>query len=120
MSIIQYLRNNRLLVVGLVVAPAGLYSGIKIKEWRTQRKIDELKRTVELAESSKADGGAGEARARADNEARIELQGLRAARSMVRREEMLLEQELNSIALKLGRLDEREKKAEIRNESRDK
>ncbi|KAJ2776856.1 hypothetical protein GGI15_004708 [Coemansia interrupta] len=113
MSIIQYLRNNRLLVVGLVVAPAGLYSGIKIKEWQTQRKIDEVKRSVELAESKQA------SRNTADHEVRVELQGLRAARSMVRREEMQLEQELSSIALKLGRLDEREKNAEIRKESRD-
>ncbi|KAJ2395623.1 hypothetical protein GGI05_001501 [Coemansia sp. RSA 2603] len=115
MSLTQYIRNNRLLLFGLVVAPAGLYGGIKIKEWRTQRKIDEVKRSVALAESGRADDGA----TRADNEVRVELQGLRAARSMVRREEMLLEQELNSIALKLRRLDEREKKAEIIKESKE-
>ncbi|KAJ1810885.1 hypothetical protein LPJ56_005854, partial [Coemansia sp. RSA 2599] len=103
-----YIRNNRLLLLGLVVCPAGVYGGIKVKEWRTQKKIDDIQRQVKVAETRTIDKEEA-----ADTDVRLELQGLRTARSTLLREKSLLEQELDSIYLKLERLDEREKKNEI-------
>ncbi|KAJ1646913.1 hypothetical protein J3B02_005056 [Coemansia erecta] len=113
-SILQYVRNNRLLILGLVVCPAGVYGGIKMKEWRTQKKIDDIQREVIVAEKKTAMDNAQAV----VTDVRLELQGLRAARSSLLREKALLEQELDSIYLKLERLDERDKKNEIINNAK--
>ncbi|KAJ1877083.1 hypothetical protein H4R99_001724 [Coemansia sp. RSA 1722] len=112
-SILQYIRNNRLLLLGLVVCPAGVYGGIKVKEWRTQKKIDDIQREVQFAENKLPNDAQT-----ADTDVRLELQGLRAARATLVREKFLLEQELDSIYVKLERLEEREKKNEIISEAK--
>ncbi|KAI8322710.1 hypothetical protein GQ54DRAFT_297205 [Martensiomyces pterosporus] len=99
----QALRNNKPLIIGLVVAPLGLYSGVKIKEWRTENKRGVIEREVAKTSNSKPthDSDSG-------NEIRIELQDLRNARSSLARRESLLVQESDSIDIKLKRLDEHE------------
>ncbi|KAJ2722840.1 hypothetical protein GGI07_003027 [Coemansia sp. Benny D115] len=101
--ILDYVRTNKLLVIGLVVAPLGMYSGIQIKEWRTQQKIKQAKQQVDSASQQQTIKSSDD-----DTEIRVELQELRAVRGSLRREELLLGTELDSIASKLQRLDERD------------
>ncbi|KAJ2491485.1 hypothetical protein IWW37_002260 [Coemansia sp. RSA 2050] len=100
--ILQTLRNNKPLVIGLVVAPLGLYSGMKIKEWRNERKVHDIKREV-AATATQAQPALSSA-----DEIENELQGLRGVRDTLIRKESTLDQELESIHIKLKRLDEQE------------
>ncbi|KAJ2002422.1 hypothetical protein GGI04_000156 [Coemansia thaxteri] len=99
--ILQTLRSHKPLVIGLVVAPLGLYSGIRIKEWQKERRVEEIRREV-VATSQKTPAAAPEA----TDDIRLELQGLRNARAALIRQESALTQELDSIEIKLKRLDE--------------
>ncbi|KAJ2683854.1 hypothetical protein IWW39_005254 [Coemansia spiralis] len=100
--ILQTLRNNKPLVIGLVVAPLGLYSGMKIKEWRTTRKVQDVQREV-AATATQAPPALSSA-----DKIEEELQGLRGVRETLIRKESMLDQELESIHIKLKRLDEQE------------
>ncbi|KAJ2030127.1 hypothetical protein GGI13_002467 [Coemansia sp. RSA 455] len=102
--ILQTLRNNKPLVIGLVVAPLGLYSGIKIKEWRSARKVEDIKREVAATATTQAP----QPTLNTADDIRLELQGLRGARETLARKESTLAQELESIHIKLKRLDEQD------------
>ncbi|KAJ2860954.1 hypothetical protein GGH94_005212 [Coemansia aciculifera] len=102
--ILQTLRNNKPLVIGLVVAPLGLYSGIKIKEWRSARKVEDIKREVAATTTAQA----SQSTLNSADDVQLELQGLHSARETLVRKESALAQELESIHIKLKRLDEQE------------
>ncbi|KAJ2882357.1 hypothetical protein IWW38_005670 [Coemansia aciculifera] len=105
--ILHTLRSHKPLVIGLVVAPLGLYSGIKIKEWQNARKVEDIKRqvatTADLAMPQAATDNSAEA-------LHQELQGLRGAREALTRKESSLALELDAIDVKLKRLDDKEAK----------
>ncbi|KAJ1898498.1 hypothetical protein LPJ66_002713 [Kickxella alabastrina] len=107
-SAIQYLRKNKFLVIGLIVTPLGLYSGIRLKEWRTENKINTIKQQVNMVQQQQQ-----EQLLDPERDLRIELQDLRAARASLLRQEHGLGVELDSIGIKLRRLDEQEEKKEI-------
>ncbi|KAJ1669462.1 hypothetical protein GGF38_002240 [Coemansia sp. RSA 25] len=106
--ILHTLRSHKPLVIGLVMAPLGLYSGIKIKERQGARKVEDIKR--EVAATTTADQGL-QATANSAEGIQQELQGLRSARETLIRKESTLAQELEAIDIKLKRLDEQEAKS---------
>ncbi|KAJ1834791.1 hypothetical protein LPJ63_001676 [Coemansia sp. RSA 2711] len=105
MQLLQTLRENKRLVVGLVVAPLGLYTGIRIKDWRTERKVSEIQREVQNTRQPPPEPSESD-------EIRAELQNLRSARAQLGRQESLLNQELEGVLAKLKRLDAQDAKQE--------
>ncbi|KAJ1988637.1 hypothetical protein GGI25_004926 [Coemansia spiralis] len=100
-SFIQALRRNKPFVIGMIVAPLGLYTGLKVKDWRDCRRAEVVKREIEYASTQQATQKEPDAA----NDIRVELQALRNARSLLRRQEAQLALELESIEVKLSRLD---------------
>ncbi|KAJ1856389.1 hypothetical protein GGH12_002091 [Coemansia sp. RSA 1822] len=102
MSLWQKVRNNKRFVIGLVVAPVGLYTGIRIKEWRTERKVTDIRREVQSVQQpvplSESD------------DIRAELHNLRQARAALLRQESLLNMEQDAILAKQKRLDAQDAK----------
>lgn len=86
-NFLQILRRHKLLTIGLVVSPLGLYTGIKLKEYRNQP--NQTKQPETGQEQTEDD----------------ELEGIRKARSSLKQQESLLNMELESIDVKLKRLD---------------
>ncbi|KAJ1950390.1 hypothetical protein FBU59_000707 [Linderina macrospora] len=98
-SVYQALHNNKPILVGLVVTPIGLYMGMRLKEYRKSQQVAAVQReaaTVDSVERKKDTG----------SEIRLELQDVRNARSLLRRQESQLSVELESIGTKIQRLDE--------------
>ncbi|KAJ2478594.1 hypothetical protein IWW56_003620 [Coemansia sp. RSA 2131] len=102
MSLWQKVRDNKRFVIGLVVAPVGLYTGIRIKEWRTERKVTDIRREVQSVQQpvplSESD------------DIRAELHNLRQARAALLRQESLLNMEQDAILAKQKRLDAQDAK----------
>ncbi|KAJ1755511.1 hypothetical protein GGH19_001201 [Coemansia sp. RSA 1807] len=102
MSLWQKVRDNKRFVIGLVVTPVGLYTGIRIKEWRTERKVTNVQREVQSVQQpaplSKSD------------DIRAELDNLRQARAALIRQESLLTMEQDAIWAKQKRLDAQDAK----------
>lgn len=85
-NFLQILRRHKFLTIGLVVSPLGLYTGIKLKEYRNQP--NQIKQPETGQEQTEDD----------------ELEGIRKARSALKQQESLLNMELESIDVKLKRL----------------
>ncbi|KAJ2655545.1 hypothetical protein IW148_006009 [Coemansia sp. RSA 1199] len=102
MSLWQKARDNKRFVIGLVVTPVGLYTGIRIKEWRTERKVTDIRREVQSVQQpvplSESD------------DIRAELHNLRQARAALLRQESLLNMEQDAILAKQKRLDAQDAK----------
>ncbi|KAJ2159928.1 hypothetical protein GGF46_002655 [Coemansia sp. RSA 552] len=98
----RVLTDRRFFILGLVVAPVGLYAGVWIKDRRAQGAADEIRQS--MAPSPHAPTKA--------DEIRTELDQLQNARTALRRQESLLQLELESIRAKLHRLDKRDARQE--------
>ncbi|KAJ2745767.1 hypothetical protein GGI20_001884 [Coemansia sp. BCRC 34301] len=97
--ILNALRSHKPLVIGLVVAPLGLYSGIKIKEWQSARKAEEIRRQV--VTTAEQTPQAADTSIEAIEQL---LEKLGSARDALIRKEAALAQELEAIDIKLERL----------------
>ncbi|KAJ2356113.1 hypothetical protein GGF43_002276 [Coemansia sp. RSA 2618] len=108
MSLLQRLRENKRFLIGLVVAPLGLYTGVRIKEWRTESRVTGIRHEVQSVQQP-----ISETPNKTDS-VREEIQNLREARAALLRQESLLKQELDSISAKLKRLDRQDAKQAIK------
>ncbi|KAJ1726296.1 hypothetical protein LPJ61_005284 [Coemansia biformis] len=98
MAWLRTLQEKKYFVAGLVVAPLGLYVGLRIKQQQAGREIEEVRH------------GVASAQVRAEpptvaDDIRAELLSLHNARNSLRRQESLLSLELDSVHAKLQRLD---------------
>ncbi|KAJ2452107.1 hypothetical protein EV183_003154 [Coemansia sp. RSA 2336] len=100
MAILQRLLDNKRLVLGMIVAPLGLYTGICIKDWKTERKVSEIQRELEHTKQE----------ASSEPNTQTELQNLREARASLHHQEALIDQELESVLAKLKRLEAQDAK----------
>ncbi|KAJ2715180.1 hypothetical protein H4R19_001348 [Coemansia spiralis] len=102
MSWLRTLQERKLFIAGLVVAPLGLYAGLRIKHWQTARLVDGVRSEVEAASAPPTTPPS------AADDVRAELESLRSARAELRRQESLLSLELESVHTKLNRLDQQD------------
>ncbi|KAJ1942546.1 hypothetical protein EC988_006458 [Linderina pennispora] len=91
-SLRQALYNNKPILLGLLVAPLGLYIGVQLKDRREeQQKTTVMRAPTEIPENTQI---------------RLELQDVRNARALLQRQESQLSVELESLDSKMQRLDE--------------
>ncbi|KAJ2774452.1 hypothetical protein IWQ57_000818 [Coemansia nantahalensis] len=102
MGWLRTLREKKYFLAGLVVAPLGLYVGSRIDLWQAARRVDEVRSEVDAARAPPP------APPSAEDSVRAELHSLRSARAELRRQESLLNLELESVHAKLKRLDQQD------------
>ncbi|KAJ2862859.1 hypothetical protein GGI22_002089 [Coemansia erecta] len=108
MSFMRTLADRKQIILGTILTPLGIYAGITLKEWQDGRKAAQVEHEIESsARLPSADH-------ETDSPAAInaELDDLRNAATAIRTREGQLNMELESINVKLKRLEAKIERAQ--------
>ncbi|KAJ2515965.1 hypothetical protein GGI11_003602 [Coemansia sp. RSA 2049] len=97
----RMLADRKQIILGTILTPLGIYAGITLKEWRDQREATRIEREVKQSASVAAVQEPDDS----PSAIHAELNELRNAASALRTREGQLNMELESIDLKLSRVE---------------
>ncbi|KAJ2554036.1 hypothetical protein EV175_002732 [Coemansia sp. RSA 1933] len=102
MSFMQRLADRKQIIIGTILTPLGIYGGIRLKQWNDEKEAARIEREVEFSAKPPHVDHDGPDSPAALN---AELDDLRKATQTIRAREGQLIMEIESINVKLQRLE---------------